>query len=48
MGKAPEEIIGKLREAEIVRAQDGTTAETFVGYPSASKLITAGATNMAG
>ena len=42
-----EEIIGKLREAEIVLAQGGRQRMRAVGCRSASKLITAGARNMA-
>jgi hypothetical protein len=42
----PEEIIGKLREAEIVLAE-GRQRTLAAGYRSASRPITAGARNMA-
>ena len=44
----PEEIIGKLREAEIELAQGGTTADASAGCRSASRRITDGARSMAG
>ena len=44
----PEEIIGKLREAEIVLAQGGHLLRRRVGEsPSASRPTTGGARNMA-
>jgi len=42
----PEEIIGKLREGEIVLAQGASTAERVAGSRLASRRITAGARNM--
>ena len=49
MGKrhGPEEIIGKLREAEIILAQGGTTGMRVVGLRSPSRPTIAGARNMA-
>ena len=43
----PEEIIGKLREVEIVLGQGGTTAEAVGGSRSASRPTIGGARNMA-
>jgi hypothetical protein len=43
----PEEIIGKLREAEIVLAQGGTVRMPAAGSASPSRATTAGARNMA-
>lgn len=40
---APEEIIGKLREAEIVLDREEQQRMPVVGYQLASRLITAGA-----
>jgi hypothetical protein len=44
----PEEIIGKLREVEIVLAQGASTAEACRRIGSVSRPIIAGARNMAG
>lgn len=41
----PEEIISKLREADIVLAQDGTVAEAVPGLVLRSRATTAGARN---
>jgi hypothetical protein len=43
----PEEIIGKLREAEIVLAQGGRLLRRVAGSASANRATTAGARNMA-
>ena len=43
----PEEIIGKLREAEIVLAQGATAAEACRRIASASRPTIGGARNMA-
>jgi hypothetical protein len=42
----PEEIIGKLREVEIMLGQGGTTAEACRASQSASRPIIDGARNM--
>ena len=49
MGKkhGPEEIIGKLREAEIVLAQGGLRAMRAAGSAFPSKRITGGARSLA-
>lgn len=43
----PEEIIGKLREAEIVLAQEGRWRAPAAGSVLRSRATTAGARNMA-
>lgn len=43
----PEEIIGKLREAEVVLAREATTAEACRRIRSASRPIIDGVGNMA-
>lgn len=42
----PEEIIGKLREVEIVLAQGDRLPKPVAGSQSASRLITVGARSM--
>jgi hypothetical protein len=43
----PEEIIGKLRKAEIVLAQGGTTADACRRLAISEQTITVGAKSMA-